>query len=148
IRAFERNARHARERGLLVIADVKRGDIGSTAEAYAAAHLDPPPSLDADAVTVNPLLGLDGVEPFLARCRSGGKGVFVLVRTSNPSARDLQDLSCDGEPLYMKLADLVARWGEGLRGRSGWSSVGAVAGGTYPDELRRIRHEMPWTPLL
>ncbi|MBI1849792.1 MAG: orotidine-5'-phosphate decarboxylase [Planctomycetes bacterium] len=148
LRAFERNARDARDRGLLVIADVKRGDIGSTAEAYAAAHLDPSPGIDADAVTVNPLLGLDGVEPFLARCRQRGKGVFVLVRTSNPSARDLQDLDCDGEPLFLKIADLVARWGEGIRGHSGWSSVGAVAGATYPDELRRIRSEMPWTPLL
>jgi orotidine-5'-phosphate decarboxylase len=148
IGAFERNVRHARDRGLLVIADVKRGDIGSTAEAYAAAYLDPPPALDADAVTVNPFLGLDGVEPFLARCRQRGKGVFVLVRTSNPSARDIQDLSCEGEPLYLKVADLVARWGEGIRGASGWSSVGAVAGATYPDELRRIRSEMPWTPLL
>ncbi len=148
LEAFTRNVRRARDRGLLVIADVKRGDIGSTAEAYAAAYLDPEPSVDADAVTLNPLLGLDSVEPFLKRCRESGKGAFVLVRTSNPSSRDVQDLKCDGEPLYLKLAELVARWGEGIRGASGWSSVGAVAGATFPDELRAIRTALPWTPLL
>ncbi|MBN1629127.1 MAG: orotidine-5'-phosphate decarboxylase [Thermoleophilia bacterium] len=136
----------AREMGYLVIADVKRGDIGSTAEAYAKAHLD---VAGADAVTVNPYFGTDGLEPFFKRVREAGKGVFVLVKTSNPSSAELQDLTlASGEPLYRRVADLVNRWGEGTEGAGGYRSVGAVVGGTHPVEGSELRARMPRVPLL
>jgi orotidine-5'-phosphate decarboxylase len=136
--------RWARELGLIVIGDVKRNDIGSTAEAYAAGHLagDQTP----DAVTVNGYFGRDGLEPFLHRCREEGKGVFVLVRTSNPSAGEVQDFaSAGGRRLYEHVAGMVAELGdgEGLLGDGGDSAVGAVVGATYPDEARRLRKIMP-----
>jgi len=136
--------RWARELGLIVIGDVKRNDIGSTAEAYAAGHLagDHTP----DAVTVNGYFGRDGLEPFLRRCREEGKGVFVLVRTSNPSAGEVQDFtSADGKRLYEHVAGMVATLGagEGLLGERGDSAVGAVVAATYPDEARRLRKIMP-----
>jgi orotidine-5'-phosphate decarboxylase len=145
VAAYEATVAAARERGLLVIADAKRGDIGSTAEAYAQAHFD---HVNADALTVNAYLGLDTLEPFLARCRDAGKGIYVLVRTSNPGARDLQDLRVDGRPLYAVLAERLAELGEGYVGDCGWSSVGAVTGATYPAELSELRSAMPHTPFL
>ncbi|MCL5735211.1 MAG: orotidine-5'-phosphate decarboxylase [Actinobacteria bacterium] len=136
----------ARSAGLLVIADVKRADIGSTAEAYAHAHLD---LVGADAVTVNPYLGTDGVEPFAARARTGGKGVFVLVKTSNPSSGEIQDAHLAAGPtVYEHVADLVNAWGEGTAGRRGYRSVGAVVGGTYPGQGAELRRRMPGAPLL
>lgn len=146
-RAYERTVSAARERGLLVLADAKRGDIGSTAEAYAAAHLGPS---GPDAMTVNPYLGRDTLEPFLDRCRDAGKGIFVLVKTSNPGSADLQGRTVDGRPLHEHVADLVRDAGDdaALVGASGYSSVGAVVGATYPDELRTLRAAMPRTPLL
>lgn len=145
--AYEEVVRTAREAGLLVIADAKRGDIGSTAEAYAAAHFD---RIGADALTVSPYLGRDTLEPFLVRCREQGRGIYVLVRTSNPGARDVQDLVVDGEPLYRRMARMVAELGAGpgLVGASGLSAVGAVCGATYPAELAELRGVMPDTPLL
>lgn len=137
--------------GLLVIADAKRGDIGSTAEAYADALLgDLPGTLGpfVDAVTVHPYLGSDSLEPFLRRAREGGRGVFVLVRTSNPSAAELQDLDCRGEALYLRVARLVERWGEGQVGPSGFSSVGAVVGATSPEALKMLRSRLPRAPFL
>ena len=113
VRAFAETIRAAHDCGLLVIADVKRGDIGSTAEAYAQGHLD---LLQADAVTVNPYLGMDGIAPFLKRAKDG-KGIFVLVKTSNPSSVELQDLDASGAKLYEKVAELVERWGGDCRGR-------------------------------
>jgi len=136
--------REAKERGLLVIGDVKRGDIGSTAEAYAAAHLaaeDAP-----DAVTVNGYFGADGIAPLVEVCRAQGKGVFVLVRTSNPSSAAIQDFqAADGTRFYEHMARQVADVGdaEGLAGQAGFSCVGAVVGATYPDEARRLRELMP-----
>ena len=136
--------RWAHELGLLVIGDVKRNDIGSTAEAYAAAHLagsDRP-----DALTVNAYLGSDGLDPFLEVCAAEGKGVFVLVRTSNPSAGQVQDFAdAEGKKLYQHMADLVASLGarEDLVGRRGYSAAGAVVGATYPDEARELRERMP-----
>ncbi|MBN1297662.1 orotidine-5'-phosphate decarboxylase [bacterium] len=144
----------ARDRGLLVIADAKRGDIGSTAAAYANAFFasaDPaedaysPPFL-ADAVTVNPYLGWDAVSPFLAK--NIQHGVFVLVRTSNPSGDDFQNLSVDGDRVQDRVADAVREWGAGRIGECGWSSVGAVVGATYPEEAERLRDRMPLTPFL
>jgi orotidine-5'-phosphate decarboxylase len=143
VRAFEFACDYAREAGLLVIADVKRGDISTTAEAYADAVLR-----HADAATVNAYLGGDSVEPFLAKCREGA-GIFVLVKTSNPGGRDLQDARlADGRRLWELVAEFVDRWGADLVGSSGLSSVGAVIGATYPDEVAEARALLPRTPLL
>ncbi|HEX5052608.1 MAG TPA: orotidine-5'-phosphate decarboxylase [Planctomycetota bacterium] len=143
--AYEQVCAMARRHGLLVLGDVKRGDIGSTAEAYAEGHFG-----IADAVTLHPYLGADSVQPFLAACRpdGGGKAVFVLVRTSNPGARDFQDLIVGGEPLCDVVARAVARWGEGLPTAEGYSPVGAVVGATWPQELARLRALLPHSWLL
>jgi orotidine-5'-phosphate decarboxylase len=136
----------AREMGFLVIADVKRGDIGSTAEAYAHAHLD---RAGADAVTLNPYFGSDGLEPFFRRVREAGKGVFILVKTSNPSSAELQDLRLEsGLTVYERVADSVNAWGAGTEGRRGYCSVGAVVGGTHPEQGAALRLRMPRVPLL
>jgi orotidine-5'-phosphate decarboxylase len=144
--ALEKVSTYARSAGLLVIADAKRGDIGSTSRAYAAAFLEPrggePPL--ADALTVNPYLGQDGLDPFLAACRRHGAGVFVLVRTSNAGAADLQDAQLsDGRPVWQLVASLVREWGEDLVGECGLSSVGAVVGATYPRAVGEARRAMP-----
>ncbi len=146
VRAYARTVRAARERGLLVIGDVKRGDIGTTAEAYAEAHLDAPArsiGADVDAVTLNPYLGRDALDPFLQRCRDDGRGAFALVRTSNPSAPQIQDLVADGRPVHEHVAALVDGWGAELRGEEGYSSLGAVVGATYPRELLELRGRHP-----
>jgi orotidine-5'-phosphate decarboxylase len=136
----------AKSRGYIVIADVKRGDIGSTAEAYARAHFD---VAGADAITVNPYFGSDGLEPFLRRVRESGKGIFVLVKTSNPSSAELQDLRLSsGEHLYLRVADLVNLWGRDTEGLSGYRSVGAVVGGTHRSQGAELRSRMPGVPLL
>ncbi|MGH2977946.1 MAG: orotidine-5'-phosphate decarboxylase [Gaiellaceae bacterium] len=132
---------YARDAGLLVIADAKRGDVPSTARAYVAAFAP-----IADAVTVNPYLGHDSLEPFFAR---EGLGVFVLVKTSNPSSVDLQDLPlADGRPVWQHVAGLVDGWGADLVGASGFSSVGAVVGATFPQEVAEARQLMPRSVLL
>jgi orotidine-5'-phosphate decarboxylase len=132
---------YVRAAGLLVIVDAKRGDVPSTARAYAAA-LAPL----ADAVTVNPYLGSDSLEPFFAR---DGLGVFVLVKTSNPGSVDLQDLPlADGRPLWQHVAGLVDRWGADLVGASGLSTVGAVLGATFPQEVAEARRLLPRSVLL
>jgi len=134
----------ARRLGLVVIGDVKRNDIGATAEAYAAAHLaaDRAP----DAVTVNAYLGADGVRPFLNVCREKAKGVFLLVRTSNPSAGQVQDFTdSGGTKLYEMMGELTAAMGreEGMTGHRGYSAVGAVVGATWPGEAKKLREIMP-----
>jgi orotidine-5'-phosphate decarboxylase len=141
----------ARAAGLLVIADAKRGDIGSTARAYAAAFVEPrgerPPL--ADAVTVNPYLGRDSLEPFLDACRDHGAGLFCIVKTSNPGSGDVQDVRlADGRPLWQHVAALVDEWGAGLVGASGFSAVGAVVGATYPCEVAEARRLLPRAVLL
>ena len=146
----------AREQGLLVIADGKRGDIDVTAAAYAAALFDgmqtpfgPLQGLRADLATVNPLMGLDAVEPFVAAARRTGAGVLLLVRTSNPGARDVEDLPmADGRPLWERLAGIVDRLGAEGRGTSGLSDVGAVIGASQPGHLPRARELMPAAPFL
>ncbi|MFO7572561.1 MAG: orotidine-5'-phosphate decarboxylase [Gaiellaceae bacterium] len=151
VRAFEEVAAHVRSTGLLVIADAKRGDIGSTARAYAETFLVPREDGAplADAVTVSPFLGHDSVEPFLAACRRHGAGVFFLVRTSNPGAADIQDLTLsDGRPLWQYVAALVHEWGSAFVGEGGISSVGAVVGATHPRAVSEARRLMPQTPLL
>ena len=150
-RALEAVSRYAAEAGLLVIADAKRGDIGSTARAYAAAFLEPrgaePPL--ADALTVNPYLGADSMDPFLSACRNHGAGLFVLVRTSNAGGRDLQDaVLSDGTPVWRHVAGLVAEWGADLAGERGMSSVGAVVGATVPRVIGDARRAMPQAIIL
>ena len=148
--ALERVCAHAREAGLLVIADAKRGDIGSTAEAYAAAWLlprDGAPAV-ADAMTVNPYLGSDAVAPFLAACGDGA-GLFILARTSNPGGADLQDAElAGGRPLWERAAELIDGWGAPYVGACGLSAVGAVVGATRPGDLARARELMPHAPFL
>ena len=149
--ALEEVSAHARDVGLLVIADVKRGDIGSTARADAAGFLEPrgdaPPL--ADALTVNPYLGQDSVEPFLQACRLHGAGIFCLVRTSNAGAADIQDLALsDGRPLWQHVARLVCEWGDDLVGERGLSSVGAVLGATVPRAVAEARRALPRSILL
>jgi orotidine-5'-phosphate decarboxylase len=139
VRAYAETVRAARERDLIVIGDVKRGDIGSTAEAYAEGHLD---LFQSDSVTVNPYLGIDGIAPFLKRAEAG-QGVFVLVKTSNPSSVELQDLESGGRPIYEHVAALVHTWGEKSVGRSGYSAAGAVVGATFPEAAARLRGMMP-----
>jgi orotidine-5'-phosphate decarboxylase len=148
--ALERVCDHARDAGLLVIADAKRGDIDSTAEAYARAWLVPRDGRPAvaDALTVNPYLGGDSLAPFLAACREGA-GLFVLVRTSNPGGADLQEARlADGTLLWERTASLVDAWGSELVGESGLSAVGAVVGATYPEVVERARELMPRAPML
>jgi orotidine-5'-phosphate decarboxylase len=145
--AFDQICIYARRAGLLVIADGKRGDIGSTARAYSDAYLegDPP---RADALTVNPWLGRDSVEPFLGAVRRGGVGIFVLVRTSNAGG-DLQEVTLsDGRPMWHHVAGLVAEWGEDNVGEVGLSSVCAVVGATHPRAVAEARRLMPRTVLL
>jgi orotidine-5'-phosphate decarboxylase len=153
--AYSATIRYARERGLLVVADVKRNDIASTAAAYATAHLggapaDVPASDDfvVDALTINSYLGSDGVAPFLDAGVPLGRGAFALVKTSNPSSGELQDVDSGGMSVYERMAMLVRRWGESCVGHSGYSALGAVVGATYPEELSRLRALMPQTPFL
>jgi orotidine-5'-phosphate decarboxylase len=144
VRAFARVCEYARAAGLIVIADAKRGDIGSTARAYAEAFIPL-----ADAVTVNPYLGGDSVEPFLDACRREGAGIFCLVKTSNPGSADVQDVVlADGRKLWQHVAGLVRDWGEELIGDRGLSSVGAVVGATFPGILAEARELLPRSVLL
>ena len=146
VRALEEVSAYARTAGLAVIADAKRGDVGSTARAYATAFLEPRnggPSL-ADAMTASPYLGRDSVEPLLLACRRHGTGLFFLVKTSNAGAGEIQDLTLsDGRPLWQQVAELVADWGEGLTGERGLSNVGAVVGATHPRAVGEARRLMP-----
>jgi len=143
VRTFESVCDYAREAGLLVIADTKRGDISTTAEAYAEAVLR-----HADAATVNAYMGGDSVAPYLEKCREGA-GIFVLVKTSNPGGRDIQDARlADGRRVWELVAEHVDRWGGEVVGSRGLSSVGAVMGATYPQEVAEARELLPRTPLL
>jgi orotidine-5'-phosphate decarboxylase len=151
VRAFEDVCAYAQAAGLLVLADAKRGDIGSTARAYAAAFLEPRGGRAplADALTVNPYLGRDSLEPFLQACRLHGAGVFCLVKTSNPGSADIQDLTlADGRPLWQQVAELVRAWGEEFVGANGLSAVGAVVGATHSQAVREARRLMPHAVLL
>jgi orotidine-5'-phosphate decarboxylase len=152
---FAETLREARQRDLIVIADVKRGDIELTAQAYASAYLGQSlpevtlaPGFEADAITVNPYVGGDGILPFVSAATSQGKGLFILVKTSNPSSGDVQNLRVDGQPLYERVADLVQQWGRGTEGRRGYQAVGAVVGATYPAEAMRLRQLLPHTYFL
>lgn len=151
LEAMRRTVKHARQRNLIVILDAKRNDIGSTAEAYAAAYLGSGDSLgspfDVDALTINPYPGSDGVLPFVRAAVLYGKGVFVLVRTSNPSASEFQDLNVgngtETEPLCHAIARKVDEWGREKASTDHYSSVGAVVGATFPQEAIALRRLMP-----
>lgn len=148
--ALHATMEHASRRGLLVIFDGKRNDIGSTAEGYARAYLGKVPSGDSyesswnsDAITINPYLGSDGILPFAKVAARESKGLFVLVRTSNPSAGEFQELEASGKPIYQHVADRVAEWAKPHRGESGYSLVGAVVGATAPEQLADLRKALP-----
>jgi orotidine-5'-phosphate decarboxylase len=138
VKCFYDTMQYASEAGLTVIADVKRNDIGSTAKAYSKAYLL---GSAADFITVNAYLGIDGIAPFIEDCEATGKGIFVLVKTSNPSGGELQDLEIDGKTLYSIVGEKVSQWGSGLVGEYGYSSIGAVVGATYPQQAQDLREK-------
>ena len=148
--AFKKTVDYCKEKGLVVIGDIKRGDIGSTSAAYAVGHIGKVKvgsktyaPFDEDFVTVNPYLGSDGVNPFLDVCKEEKKGIFVLVKTSNPSSGEFQDRLIDGRPLFEYVAEKVNEWGSDYVGECGYSYVGAVVGATYPEQARITRKLMP-----
>ena len=154
LKAYKKTLDYAKEKGLIVIADVKRGDIGSTSEAYAVGHLGKVAvgsrtyaGFDADFATVNPYLGSDGIQPFIDVCRKEKKGIFVLVKTSNPSSGEFQDRLIDGRPLYEIVGEMVDQWGSTCMGDE-YSYVGAVVGATYPEMGKVLRKLMPKTCIL
>jgi orotidine-5'-phosphate decarboxylase len=143
IRVLETVVASARARSLLVLLDAKRGDIGSTAAGYAT-YLDTQGPMPVDALTVNPYLGLDSLEPFVTMAARKGAGLFVLAKTSNPGARDFQERALDGRPLFEWVAQSLRASAERLTaGSSGWSSLGIVVGATYPEQHRRLRELLP-----
>ena len=154
--AFKKTVDYCKEKALVVIGDIKRGDIGSTSEAYAVGHLGKVQvgsnayyGFDEDFATVNPYLGSDGVNPFLKVCREESKGIFVLVKTSNPSSGELQDKLVDGKPIYEIMGEMVNAWGADCMPESGnYSYVGAVVGATYPEQGKILRKVMPNTFIL
>ena len=144
IDALARVMAYARQKDLRIILDAKRGDITSTAAAYARAYLTPAGSdLEADCLTINPFLGPDTVEPFVECARKYGKGLFILVKTSNPGGGWIQDVSTDGETVSERIAAKIDLWSQDCMGRSGLSSIGAVVGATFPEEGVRLRDIMP-----
>ncbi len=152
IDCFIKTCDYASKKGLVIIGDIKRGDIASTAEAYSDGHIG---EIDCfgikhkifneDFITVNPYLGWDSIEPYMANCKNYNKGLFVLVKTSNPNSGQFQNLDVGGLTLYQKVGQLVESWGEKLTGKNGYSSVGAVVGATHPDEAKILREIMPHT---
>lgn len=154
LHAFKKTVDYAKSKALVVIGDIKRGDIGSTSSAYAVGHLGGVKvgntlcrAFDEDFITVHPYLGSDGVNPFIDVCREEGKGIFVLVKTSNPSSGEFQDKLTDSRPLYELVGEQVAKWGETHMGES-YSYVGAVVGATYPEMGKILRKLMPKTYIL
>ena len=152
--AFKKTVDYCKEKDLVVIGDIKRGDIGSTSAAYATAHLGKVKvgnnsfyGFDEDFATVNPYLGSDGVEPFIEVCKEEKKGLFILVKTSNPSSGEFQDQLIEGKPLYELVGKKVAEWGETCMGNQ-YSYIGAVVGATYPEVGKILREIMPKTYIL
>ena len=151
MKCFKETCKYAKEKGLVVIADIKRGDIGTTAAGYSNAYLgktlvgeNEESFYDIDFVTVNPYLGIDGVKPFIEDCKKYNKGIFILVKTSNKSSGELQDLVLESrKKVYEEVAKLVNNWGEELIGEYGYSSVSAVVGATYPVQIKELREIMP-----
>ena len=154
VKAFQKTVAYCKEKDLVVIGDVKRGDIGSTSEAYAVGHLGKVQvgsqkisAFDEDFATVNPYLGSDGIKPFIKVCKEENKGLFILVKTSNPSSGEFQDRLIDGRPLYEWVGEKVAAWGEEHMGDS-YSYIGAVVGATYPEMGKVLRKVMPKSYIL
>ena len=154
MKAYVKTIDYAKQKGLIVIGDVKRGDIGSTSTAYATGHLGRINikgkdfrGFDEDFITVNPYLGSDGIMPFIEVCKQESKGLFILVKTSNPSSGEFQDRLIDGHPLYELVGEKVAQWGELFMG-SEYSYIGAVVGATYPEVGKNLRKLMPNTLIL
>lgn len=154
LKVYKRTVDYCKEKGLIVIGDAKRGDIGSTSAAYAVGHIGSVQvgsktysGFDTDFLTVNPYLGTDGVKPFVDVCSSHDRGLFVLVKTSNPSSGEFQDRLIDGRPLYEWVAEKVVEWGDASMDGD-YSNVGAVVGATYPEMSRILRNLMPRTYFL
>ena len=152
MRALYETIAYAKKKGMFVITDGKRNDIGATMQAYAAAHLgttavrgEQIAAFDADALTVNGYLGTDGIKPLTEICAAQDKGIFVLVKTSNASSGELQDKCIGDKPVYRVMGDMCEAWGEPTRGAYGYSAVGAVVGATYPQQLAELRGALPHT---
>ncbi|MEK7852297.1 MAG: orotidine-5'-phosphate decarboxylase [Planctomycetota bacterium] len=155
VKAYAETILYAKEKGLIVIGDVKRGDVHSTAEAYAAAHIGETRigkitaiPFAADAATVNPYMGSDSLLPFIQTAKGHGKGIFVLVKTSNPLSGEFQDILCGQKKLHEIIAEKTNEWGSALMGSEGYSAIGAVVGATYPQEIATLRKIMPKTYFL
>ena len=154
MKAFKKTVDYCKSKGLVVIGDVKRGDIGSTSAAYATGHLGKVQvgsktysAFDEDFATVNPYLGSDGIKPFMEVCKEEKKGLFILVKTSNPSSGEFQDQLINGKPLYEMVGEKVAQWGEECMGDQ-YSYIGAVVGATYPEMGKVLRNVMPKSYIL
>lgn len=153
IQSFKETIKYAKEKGMITMADAKRGDIGSTCSAYSSAYLGRVETADgeeavydADFITLNPYMGTDSVMPFIEDCKKYNKGAFIIVKTSNKSSGELQDLKLEsGRTVYEEVAHLVEKWGEDLRGEYGYSSISAVVGATYPEQLKELREEAKHT---
>lgn len=152
VKTLYKTQEYAKSRGMYVITDGKRNDIGTTMEAYAAAHLgevtvgsENIAPFCADALTVNGYLGSDGITPLLSICEKYDKGIFVLAKTSNPSSGELQDKLIDGVPVYEYMGQMCEKWGERLPGKYGYTGVGAVVGATYPEQIAKLREKLPHT---
>ncbi len=155
LKCLKKTIDYAKSKGLYVILDAKRGDIGATSEAYAKAYLGKTElgsnsefAFDADSLTVNPYLGTDGVKPFVEQALKNNKSLFILVKTSNQSSGELQDLVCDGKHIYEHMAELVRKWSKGTLGKYGYSNLGVVVGATYPEQAEKIREIIPRTYFL
>ena len=153
IEAYAKIISYAQSKGLIVIGDIKRGDIASTAECYSAAHIGRVKVGDtshkifnSDFITVNPYMGFDSIQPYFGDCKEYDKGLFALLKTSNPGSKDIQDiLTQDGKPLYQHVGNLINEWGSGFIGNYGYSSIGAVVGATHPEEGEMLRKKLPHT---
>lgn len=150
IKAYIDTIEYAKEKNLIVIGDIKRSDIASTAEAYSIGHIGKTEVFEEeiemfkqDFITLNPYLGSDGINPFLEDCKKYEKGLFILAKTSNPNSGEIQDLIVDGKPLYEKIGALIDKWGEELIGKNSYSEVGAVVGATHKEQAKRLREIMP-----
>lgn len=155
VRVLTETIAYAQEKGMFVMTDGKRNDIGATMEAYATAHLGSTvigdteiEAFGADALTVNGYLGTDGIAPLMKICKAKDKGIFVLAKTSNPSSGELQDKLIGNTPVYAEMGDMCEKWGEDTIGEYGYSAVGAVVGATYPEQLTELRKRLPHTMFL
>lgn len=141
LKAYAKTVAYLKDKAILSIGDIKRGDISSTAEMYAKGHFEG--DFEVDFITLNPYMGEDAISPYYKYLETGKKGAFVLIRTSNQSSADIQELKCDGEDVFYKTAQLVQKWGGPFKGQCGFSSLGGVVGLTYPQEFKKIKTMYP-----